>query len=62
MSNYFTDGADVIGIISAATGAISGEPLFYITAALAFTLSFGMRLGYEHRIEKYLTDIKGGKK
>lgn len=54
----FTDSSDVLGIVCSATGVITAEPLFYVLGSLCFILSFGIRLGNEQRIEKYLAGIR----
>lgn len=57
-STPFTDTTDTLGVICSAIGAATNTPLFYTIGALCFTLSFGVRLGNEQRIEKYLADIR----
>jgi hypothetical protein len=57
-SSPSTDILDTLAVICAATGAISGLNIFYVVGTLSFTLSFGIRLGYDHRIEKYLQGIR----
>lgn len=57
-STAFTDTTDTLGVVCSAIGAVTNEPLFYTIGALAFTLSFGVRLGNEQRIEKYLAGIR----
>lgn len=57
-STTFTDSSDILGIVCSATGIITAEPLFYVLGSLCFILSFGIRLGNEQRIEKYLKGIR----
>lgn len=57
-SSPLTDTIDILATISAGTGAITSLPVFYLTSILAFILSFGIRLGYEHRLETYLARIR----
>lgn len=57
-STPFTDTADTLAVIASAIGASVNEPIFLYVATIAFTLSFGIRLGNEQRIEKYLQGIR----
>lgn len=57
-STPFTDTTDALAVIASAIGAGTNEPIFLYVATLAFTLSFGVRLGNEQRIEKYLQGIR----